>query len=196
MFIQVIRGMTSDSAALRARAESWQSEIGPGAAGYLGTTMGILDDGAFIICARFESEESAMANSDRPQQGEWFAETAKLFDGEPTFLNVTDVQPWLDGGSDAAGFVQVMIGHSPDRDALRAAATSDADMLRAARPEIIGGMQGVFGSDGFVNVGYFTSEAEARTGESQEPPPQAQEFQRLMGEVEFIDIHDPILQSP
>jgi hypothetical protein len=197
MFIQVIRGTTNDPAALRARGEDWQATIRPGATGYLGTTMGILDGGAFILLARFESEEAAMRNSERPEQGEWFAETSKIFNGEPTFLNVTDVEPWLDGGSDDAGFVQVMIGHSPDRDALKDRAMQDGDMLRAARPEIIGGLSGVWGDDGYVNVAYFTSEAEARQSEAQGPPPEAadqvNDFQRLLGDVEFIDIKDPIL---
>ena len=40
-----------------------------------------------MLRARFESEEAAQANSDRPEQGAWWAETAKVFDGEATFRN-------------------------------------------------------------------------------------------------------------
>jgi hypothetical protein len=199
MFMQVIRGKVTDQDAMRARLDAWQTELRPGATGWLGSTGGALDDGWFIGCVRFESEDAAMKNSDRPEQGAWFAETSRLFDGEPSFINVTDVQPWLDGGSDDAGFVQVMIGHSPDREALRERARQDGDELRAARPEIIGGVEGLFGDDGFVNVAYFRSEEAARKGEAQDPPPEIAErvadFQRLLGDVEFLDIHDPILYS-
>jgi hypothetical protein len=195
MFIQVVRGKVADEAGMRKSFDQWQSDMKPGAVGYLGTTAGFLDDGSVVICARFESDELAMKNSERPEQGAWFAEMSKSFDGDPSFINVTDVQPWLDGGSDSAGFVQVMIGHSPDRDGLSAAATSDAEQIRAARPEVIGGMQGKFGDDGYLNVGYFTSEAEARKGEAQEMPEGQAEFQRLLGQCEFLDIHQPILFS-
>ncbi|MDT4938681.1 MAG: hypothetical protein QOG80_2352 [Pseudonocardiales bacterium] len=199
MFIQVVRGTLADEAGFRKIIDRWNTEVKPGAIGYLGTTAGVLDGGGFVICARFESEELAMQNSGRPEQGAFFAEASQNFAGEPEFINVTDVEPWLDGGSDDAGFVQVMIGHSPDRAALRDAARSNSEGLRAARPEIIGGMQGFFGDDGFVNIGYFTSEAEARTGEASDPPTDVagnvDEFQRLMGEVEFLDIHEPILFS-
>lgn len=199
MFIQVIRSKVNDKAAMRARMDDWQEKMRPGAVGYLGTTAGFLDDGSIVICARFESQEAAMKNSNRPEQDAWFQETSAAFGGEPEFIDVTDVEQWLDGGSDDAGFVQVMIGHSPDRDRLRARANEDTDQLRAARPEIIGGMQGVFGDDGFVNIAYFTSEGAARQGESQDPPPEAaemvNEFQQLLGNVEFLDIHEPLLYS-
>lgn len=199
MFMQVIRGKVSDHDAMRARLDAWQTELRPGATGWLGSTGGALDDGSFIGCVRFESEQAARQNSNRPEQDAWYHETAKLFDGEPTFLDVTDVETWLDGGSDDAGFVQVMVGHSPDRQALRARAQQDGDELRKARPEIIGGVEGFYGDDGFVNVAYFRSEEEARKGESQDPTPEIAErvadFQRLLGDVEFLDIHDPILYS-
>jgi hypothetical protein len=179
--------------------DTWNTEVKPGAIGYLGTTAGVLDGGRFVICARFESEELAMQNSDRPEQGAFFEQAKQNFAGEPEFYNVTDVQTWLDGGSDDAGFVQVMIGRSPDRDALQARAQQDPEGLRNARPEIIGGLSGVWGEDGYVNIAYFTSEAEARKGESSEPPADMKEmvdeFQRLLGDVEFLDLHEPILLS-
>jgi hypothetical protein len=74
---------------------------------------------------------------------------------------------------------------------------SNTDDLQKARPEIIGGLSGVWGDDGYVNIAYFRSEDEARKGESAEPPEDMragmEEFQRLLGDVEFLDIHQPIL---
>jgi hypothetical protein len=199
MFIQVLRGRVEDADTFHRLIHKWDSEVKPGAIGYLGTTAGLLDGRRFVICARFESEELAMQNSARPEQDAFYTEAEQAFDGDPEFINVTDVETWLAGGSDKAGFVQVMIGHSPDRDALQAAAMSDTDALQSARPEIIGGLSGVWGDDGYVNIAYFTSEAEARKGEAAEPPEgtrqNMEDFQRLLGDVEFLDIHEPILLS-
>ena len=40
--------------------------------------MGMCDDGTFVALARFESAEAARRNSDRPEQGEWWAECEPL----------------------------------------------------------------------------------------------------------------------
>ena len=45
-------------------------------------TGGVADDGTAIQVVRFESQEAAEANSARPEQGAWWDETSKLFDGD------------------------------------------------------------------------------------------------------------------
>src|SRR5690348_7544908 len=102
MFVQVITGKTSDRAALRAQLERWLVELKPGAAGYLGGTMGIADDGTLIGLARFTDAASATKNAERPKQGVWWEQTAKLLDGEAVFHESSDVTLLFDGGSDAA----------------------------------------------------------------------------------------------
>ena len=82
MFIQVIQGKTNDKAGLLRQNERWEQELAPAAKGYLGMTGGVADDGTAIFLARFESEQAAEANSDRPEQGAWWNETAKAFGGE------------------------------------------------------------------------------------------------------------------
>ena len=199
MFMQVLKARVKDEAGVRKAIDRWQTDIKPGATGYLGATLGYLEDGTFLVAARFESPDAAQRNSDRPEQGEWFEEISSNFDGEPEFFDINDAKTFLDGGSDDAGFVQVMIGHSPDRDRLQQSAGEDQQALRDARPDLIGGVMGGFGDDGFVNVAYFTSEAEARKGEASETTPenqeQADEFQRLMGDVKFYDIKEPVFYS-
>ena len=78
MFIQVIQGKTNDAEGLRRRLDEWVEKLGPGAQGFQGTTGGVAEDGTAVFIARFESEEAARANSDRPEQGQWWEETAKL----------------------------------------------------------------------------------------------------------------------
>ena len=50
------------------------------------------------------------------------------------------------------------------------------------------------GADRYVEVAYFTSEADAREGEKKQPPPelaaQMADFEAMMANVEFIDLRD------
>jgi hypothetical protein len=57
---------------------------------------------------RFDSAEVARRNSERPEQGAWWAETEKCFDGPVTFFDCPQVDVWMQGGSDDAGFVHVV----------------------------------------------------------------------------------------
>src|SRR4051794_12010537 len=103
MFVQVIKGKVSDPSAVRAALDKWGSELAPGATGWLGSTTGVTDDGTLIAVARFDSVENARGNSDRPEQGRWWAETERLFDGEVTFDDSTEVEDYLAGDPDTAG---------------------------------------------------------------------------------------------
>jgi len=99
--------------------DQWMSDMRPGATGFLGSTAGVTDDGYGFAFARFESAAAAKANSERPEQGRWWAETEKCFAGDVTFTDSEDVETFLGGGSNDAGFVQIMRG-SADRDQLHA----------------------------------------------------------------------------
>jgi hypothetical protein len=200
MFIQVIQAKVGDAEGLRAALDSWHEKLQPGASGWLGTTAGITDDGRFIALARFESTEAAQANSERPEQGEWFAEVANNFDGEPEFLDSDKVTEWLGGGSDDAGFVQIMRGRSDDAERMEALMSRHDEVVREGRPDIIGGLM-LHADDGrYVHTIYFRSEGEARSGEATEPPEEIraemEEGWKLMGDVTYFDLRDPILRSP
>ena len=115
MFIQVIEGRTDRPEELHERLEIWQRDLMPGAIGYLGSTGGCTSSGDCILIARFESRDAAQQNSDRPEQGAWWAETEKCFDGPVRFHDTDDVQLMSHGELDSAHFVQVMEGHVSDR---------------------------------------------------------------------------------
>ena len=76
MFVQVIQGKVSDERQLRRCMDRWAEELQPGATGYLGSTSGIREDGTFILLVRFESHEAAVRNSERLEQGAWWAAVA------------------------------------------------------------------------------------------------------------------------
>jgi len=201
MFAQVIQGRTSDPDGVRAALDRWIEELRPESIGWLGSTIGITDDGRFIAVARFESAEAAERNGQRPEQSRWWEETSRLFDGEVTFHDSDDVTVDQQGDLDQSGFVQVMQGRVTDaRRAKEVMGQIPVEQMAAFRPDVLGSM--VIGhADGmWTQVIYFASEAAAREGERKEPPP---EFQNMMeemgklsvGETTFLDLRQPLLQS-
>lgn len=198
MFVQVIEGRVKDKDALRAQVDKWLQDLAPGATGWLGSTAGITDDGTYIAVVRFESEDAARANSDRPEQGEWWAETLQHLDGDATFRNCAQVDVFGRGGSDDAGFVQVIQGRG-DRDKIVAGASKMEEILSRVRPDLIGGLMAWPGDGTFTQVAYFTSEAEARKGEQAEMSPEdaaaVQDDMAAMQMERFIDLRDPWLRS-
>ena len=199
MFMQIIEGRVADGAALGAQMDAWVTDLAPGADGWLGSTAGLTADGGFVATARFESQAAAQANSARPEQGEWWAATAPAFDGDVAFTDCPEVDTIGAGGSDDAGFVQVITGRA-DRSAILPLAGEIEATLRRMRPDVIGGIVGWPGDGTFVQVVYFTSEGEARAAEGADPMSDEDRAarDRLMGMMEFhryIDLHQPMLYS-
>jgi hypothetical protein len=199
MFIQVVNGRVIDGDELRRAMDQWISELAPGATGWLGTTAGLTDDGRFLATARFQSEDAARANSDRPEQGMWWSQTEKSL-SDVVFHDCTDVTLMNGGGSDRAGFVQVMQTSDSDVAKLKAMNEQMSPMVAEARPDILG-MTNCVHEDGrgTTTLVYFTSEEAAREGERTEPPPevanQMAEMGAAMGEVTYFDLKDPWLFS-
>jgi hypothetical protein len=195
MFIQVIQGKVKDADHLRGEMQRWRTELKPGARGYLGSTGGVAPDGRGITLVRFDSEEAARANSDRPEQGAWWNEAVKAFDGEVTFHECRDVDSAFGGGSNDAGFVQVVQGRAKDQVAMRRRLPELEPQLHERRPDILGIVLGWHGDGGFTEAVYFTSAESARQGEaSTENDELRQEFMSLVdGQPTFFDIAMPDL---
>jgi hypothetical protein len=198
MFVQVIKGRVNDPAGVRRQDAHWREELLPGATGFLGSTVGVTADGTFFAFARFADEAAAKANSVRPEQHAWWEETAKIFDGEPTFAESNDVATLFDGGSDSARFVQVMEGSVKDRARAESLETTEMmEQLRSARPDLIGSLRVWLPGGKFVEAAYFTSEQDARAGEtSPEFSGPQQAYMDLFGDMTFYDLHDPLLTGP
>ncbi|HLM64925.1 MAG TPA: hypothetical protein VK306_11555 [Acidimicrobiales bacterium] len=197
MFIQVIRGQVADAEGLEAALDRWQEEVRPGAVGFLGSTGGVTPDGRAVVLARFESAEAAKANSDRPEQGAWWAEAERCFSGPITFHDCTEVDTYRAGGADDAGFVQVMTGRA-DRQRMRRMDELAEPLLPDLRPDLLGSVR-AWDGDEYTEAAYFTSEVEARAGEAQEPPAELadamREWEDVMGDVTYYDLPAPRLVS-
>jgi hypothetical protein len=195
MFIQAISGKVVDSAELRRQWVLWHEELRPSAPGYLGSTAGIAADGRFVAVVRFASGADAAANSSRREQGEWWSATERCLDGSATFADSEDVTFLLGGGSDEAGFVQILRGTETDRGELEEFDTLFEKHARVWRPEFLGGTRAWTGSDSYIEAVYFTSEAAARSGESSEPPAELAarmgDFEAIMSSVVFTNLMTP-----
>ncbi|MGW5685108.1 hypothetical protein [Nonomuraea sp. NPDC003754] len=200
MFIQVIKGRTGDPGQLRAALDRWVEELSSGAPGWLGTTAGVTDDGTFVNLARFESEDAARANSGRSEQHQWWMETSKLLSGDVVFHDSAEVVPFLGGGSDEAGFVQVIEGRVRDVRRLRELNELYEAQFSNFRPDVLGGIAALYDDGSFTQAIYFTSESAAREGERKQPPADLKElFDEEMAlyesELVFYDLRDPWLFS-
>jgi hypothetical protein len=200
MFAQVIQGSVDDRKALHAALDRWQDELRPGSIGWLGTTAGVTEDGTCIVVARFEDAEQARANSERPEQDRFWAETSKLFTSEVRFTDSSEVVVDLQGNPDEAGFVQVIRGRTSDPDRARELMSDDSEEWAGFRPDILGTVAISDGGE-YTVVIYFTNEAEAREGEKKEMPErmkaQMEEMNSLeVGEPTFLDLEEPWLYSP
>ena len=195
MFVQVIEGKVKDRDQYQRQLDRWQKELRPGAKGYLGSTGGITPDGRSIAVVRFESEADARANSERPEQGAWFNEMKKAFDGEPTFKESSDVEVLFEGGSNDAGFVQVMQGKAKDPSKFRSWSKEHEGRLKEMRPDLIGGIDAWHEGGSFTSTAYFTSEAEARKNEKAmgDDPMMAEYMSLVEGEMTFLDLPEPII---
>lgn len=202
MFVQVIQGRVSDATQVQQGLDDWMARLAEGAEGWLGSTAGVTDDAMFVAVARFESAEAARRNSGRAEQGEWWSGMSKLFADDVIFHDCSEVVTVRAGGSDAAGFVQVMQGRTGDLARLREVDAMFEQRFPDLRPELLGYLVGVHDNEdgAFTLTAYFSSEEAARTGEREEPPPEAGELLReemeLMQDVVYLDLREPWLHSP
>ena len=198
MFIQVIEGRTDDAEGFRRFLDDRRAEAMEGAIGFLGATTAIAPDGSVVTMARFESPEKAAANAARPEQTAFFEELKKYFDDEPVFHESTEVETFLEGGSNDAGFVQFMIGTAADKAKAKAAEAEMIPSISSLRPDVLGGVT-AWAGDWWCQVVYFKSEADAREGEKKfetMPADDRARFDDMMaayGEARFVDGPDPVL---
>jgi hypothetical protein len=199
VFIQIMQGRCTDEDRLHRLSDEWRETLGPTAVGWLGGTYGVTDDGEFVGVVRFESKEAAMRNSARPEQGQWWQRMQECFEGDVTFHDCDDASIWLDGGSDDAGFVQLIQGRVSDPARFRQFMEQPMDLLHEQRPDIIGGTLAMQPDGWFTETIAFRSEAAAREGERKEMPEEMrreyEEQMSMMEGVTYKDLHHPWFAS-
>ncbi len=195
MFVQIIQGPVRDASAAQATLERWRRDLAPGAQGWIGGTYGLTDDGTLLAVVRFESEDAARRNSERPEQAAWWKEMQKHFSGDVMFHDCSDVTLLLGGGSDDAGFVQVIQGRIADRDRVHMLVEQSGSLISKYRPDVMGATIAIDENGYFTETIAFTSEKAARAAEKKKMPAEAKrlldEEMSLISDVKFLDLHQP-----
>jgi hypothetical protein len=201
----------------------WERDVAPVADGWLGTTAGVTADNMFIMLTRFGSTQAARRTSDRPEQHDWWTATSKLFARDVVFHDNPLTEIALGGGSDEAGFVQIIQGrvaeaarswvlggrsdeppaYAPARVALapRVFQLALVQTEPSLRPDMIGAVAAFDPNDDtLTEAAYFTSESAAREGERKPIPAELaalwHEWQAMLTDVRYYDLTEPWLYSP
>ena len=118
-----------------------------------------------------------------------------LFDGPAEFHDCDDVTLMMDGGSDDAGFVQIIRGKVNDPNTLKAM-MSDTTQLHEMRPDILGGTLAIEADGTFIETVAFSDEESARKGEQKAMPDDVrQAMESAIRDVEYVDLHHPWFTS-
>jgi hypothetical protein len=195
MFIQVIQGRATNPPGIRRDLGRWQRLLAAGADGWLGSTTGISQDGWSITVIRFASEEHARRNSERPEQREWWRDASQHL-ARVVFHDAPKVHIYRDGGSDQAGFVQILQGHTDDMERMVSLGRDQDEVLAREAPHILG-MTLAEHADrpgDFTQTIYYASEQAARRFEQDEPV--LDQLRSLMTTSRCFDLRDPQLLSP
>jgi hypothetical protein len=193
VFIQMVSGSCSQQEDMRMLVDDWCANMAS-QPGWLGGTYGFTDDGRFMGVVRYESAAMCRELCDAEGAGAWWAAAEQLFDGSPEIHQSQDVSIMLQGGSDDAGFVQIMRGKVANADMLRKMTTDQemTSMMHEARPDIIGSTLIIEDDGTFTETIAFTDEESARIGEKKEMPADvAADFEGAISEVEYYDLHRP-----
>jgi hypothetical protein len=201
MFIQVIQGRATNPPGIRRDLGRWQRLLAADADGWLGSTAGITEDGWSITVVRFASEAQARRNSDRPEQREWWRDASQHL-ARVAVHDASKVHTYGEGGADAAGFVQLVQGHSDDLERMVSLGRDQEEVLAREAPHILGVTVAEHADrpGDFTQIVYYTSEQDARRFE-QEPPAEAdepaqEELRNPMTNLRSFDLRDPQLLSP
>jgi len=201
MFIRVIQGRATNPPGIRRDLARWQRLLAADADGWLGSTVGITDDGWSITVVRFASEAQARRNSDRPEQREWWRDASQHL-ARVAVHDASKVHSYGGGDVGEAGFVQVIQGHVDDLKRIAGLGRDQSKVLAQDAPHILG-MTVAEHADrpgDFTQIVYFTSEQDARRF-APEPPAEAEEpaleqLRGLLTTSRRFDLRDPQLLSP
>jgi hypothetical protein len=193
MFIQVMQAKCSRPDEVRAFMDKWSAVD---SVGFLGGTFGVTDDGDLLAIVRFESADAARANSERPETDAMSQEFASYLDSPIDFADYDDVTNIRGGGSDDAGFVQVIRGRVDDAARAKALAQGFSEMTET-RQDVIGGTLAIAADGGYTETIYFTDEASARANEQGEPPPDdvRADLEWMAAGASFYDLRNPWFES-
>ena len=197
MFVLTVAAHTSAADALRRHVLTWPAEVGTAATGWLGSTAGVSDDGAFLLLLRFESEEASLITSGLPSYTDWWQMCRRHLDTKPSFTPSTAVTGILAGGSDSAAAVRITQGRAtPSRleDIVRRLEVVPASQ----RDDVIGGLVAWHDGGQFTEALYLRAPPTARLLAATSTPLGrfARDHDAAIRGARITDLREPWLTSP
>jgi hypothetical protein len=185
VFVQVVSARVADGTALVEHL----CRLRPGDDAFLGLTAGVSADRRFVSVARFS----------RPPGTAWWAPLERWLDGSVEVRESSDVELLLGGGSDRAGYVEIIEGRTTDRMRFMHLERQLEQRFAAERPDFLGSML-VWWADGtWLEMAYFTSEADVRAGDASVLPPDVRQLVAAWEDVarpsSQLELINPCLSS-
>jgi hypothetical protein len=200
VFIRILRGQAFDGAATRAELSRWRQELGAGALGWQRLTAGIGDGGELVLVLRYDTEETARRDRERPELVAWQASAERHLAGSGQWYDCPVVHTMKDGDAGQAGFVRVVQGRLADPVRLAAMRAEVERTLRDRAPHVLGVTVAEHADGtGFTELTYLTSEREARAADRQMPVEMAVQLGTVRSYVEGleeVELRKPLLASP
>lgn len=195
MFVRVIRARVVAKPLLR---NAWD-QLGHALAeqpGWRCMTAGTGRASDFIGTIEFSDPVTAHAAWSDRSVARWVGELERTLDS----LDITDSEEAeivLGGAREDARFVQIIEGSTEDKPRWRAINEAMQEVMRTNRPEVLAATV-VWSEDRFLETVYFTSEQDAREGESQEFPGGMEglfnELMDLVRDMSYLDLRSPWLR--
>jgi hypothetical protein len=182
-FIQVVTFATSRIGEVRAAGKKFGAGASSGPNRVI-VTANRDTPNTYATLVEFESYEAAMAQSSRPETGEFAAMMASLCDGPPTFYNL-DVIESDKPSPGASGFLQAIIYSTTRFDEFAAAAKAHRDRMSGSdgpAPTRLVITRNRDEANGYVTLIGFASYEEAMANSNR---PETAEFAALM--MSFCD---------
>jgi len=184
-FLQIITYSTTRIDEIRAAGREADTSGGDGGPSRVILCANRDTPNKYATIVEFESHEAAMANSNRPETGEFAARMQSLCDGPPTFYNL-DVIESEKPGPGASGFIQAIIYSTSRFDEFAAAAKAHRDRMIGSGsgpvPTRLVVTRNRDESNGYVTLIGFTSYEDAMANSNR---PETAEFAQLM--MSFCD---------
>ncbi len=197
MFVRVVQASVVSKPLLR---NAWEHLLDAFAMhdAWLGATGGIDKDGRFHAWVTFTDSDEADEVFNDPEVARWHDQFLHHL-AEANVTPTSDARVLIPGGG-SAGFVQFVAGDALDKEKLEAVMLAFQQEVVEYRLDVLGSMIAWLGPDSFSSIVFFSSEAEARRGESLEFPGGISallgEVMQVLKNLEYIDIRDPWIAFP
>lgn len=196
MFVRMLRARVSAKPLLRNAWDQLGDSLGK-IPGWRCMVGGIDRDGGFFGTIEFTDPGAAHHAWTDGEVSRWLQEVQRSLDNVDE-RESADGEILLPGPRNEAGFIQFIQARTSDKPRWKAINDAMQEVMRSHRPEVLAATIAWNDDDSFLETVYFTSEQEAREGESREFPGGMAglfgELMDLVSDLSYTDLRSPWLK--